>query len=949
MATIEIHEPLGFRWPDEWVSREVNVARSARVADLHLLGGDDEEIAFEVRSLSDHRAIPPSRGIEAGEQIEVFFRAALSPGETALWRLVSDSERDRAWAAVEIERVENATLVRNGAFELELERNRPAVLDGLRIRRGSKSLLRFRWPEDVHPESVEDLWSAEGPARVIVRRIFSFAEPALRYEITFEIRAGDPWIDVDERCALGRGAIIALDLEPLEATHVYHPHTYNARTYRPDGKPEDSTLEPPEHPIATLGPVWHDIWFGGGPFAFVYREGGEAGIGLAAVHGSEWDTVDGVSLPSQVIEIHGDRIEEGRVRARFPADGGRRRWALVAGPPELRHGIAALVRARADVPLERALDEWVLDWPSDARRVDYPFAEQWFGMFHRHELNPTTFPRRVRSFLDGRFDGGRVREELASRDLAFLAYIFTDPDYWPGPERRWGNVGNPNFHTDMYNVPLKIGLLMPDHPHAKRWIDYGVAETKENLARDSFPGGAWAESISYAGFFFHIVENARKLRDAGVARPFRDWPRLARVARYLGILHGPPDPRYGSRQKAPIGDTSPGNYIDEINRLADDYRGIDERLAKAFSRFPEGGPDALDIESAEFPGFGAVLRGNPYSRFESFVTVKAGPARNHFQGDELSFHFASLSVPLAIDHACHYSPRPWHAAMHNRPDMNGKRPVAVAVPRAFVREDGFGSVFVAEERTRRMSHVPLEPHEATKPGWEYPWSETPAEHPWTMRRYVFLVEHDPSASRLADYVVIRDEIDSPEPVRWNLHVLARSMERNAQDFRFPGQLGVDLGVHFLAPELGEVEAREWGWRGDSKKRRELHGKDYERECFGAWIPEDLEEGTWDPKQGGEMTKWLRAHGSPGRSEWFVVLVPYRSGGPAPKVERLSATSARITIGNESEVIFLGTEAKPQAAIERNGERTVLIPAETVPLSDRVEFPPSIEKGDPDRR
>lgn len=165
VATIEIHEPLGFRWPDEWVSREVNVARSARVADLHLLGGDDEEIAFEVRSLSDHRAIPPSRGIEAGEQIEVFFRAALSPGETALWRLVSDSERDRAWAAVEIERVENATLVRNGAFELELERNRPAVLDGLRIRRGSKSLLRFRWPEDVHPESVEDLWSAEGPAR----------------------------------------------------------------------------------------------------------------------------------------------------------------------------------------------------------------------------------------------------------------------------------------------------------------------------------------------------------------------------------------------------------------------------------------------------------------------------------------------------------------------------------------------------------------------------------------------------------------------------------------------------------------------------------------------------------------------------------------------------------------------------------------------------------------
>ena len=107
-------------------------------------------------------------------------------------------------------------------------------------------------------------------------------------------------------------------------------------------------------------------------------------------------------------------------------------------------------------------------------------------------------------------------------------------------------------------------------------------------------------------------------------------------------MHGPVDPRYGSRQKAPIGDTSPGNYITKLHAVAACYRGIDDVFARALGKFPEGGPGALDITSRAFPGFGAMLRGNPYDpAHESFVTIKAG-APSNLQSISGSFLFTIM-------------------------------------------------------------------------------------------------------------------------------------------------------------------------------------------------------------------------------------------------------------------------------------------------------------------
>ncbi|MCF7709500.1 MAG: hypothetical protein K9N52_11430, partial [Verrucomicrobia bacterium] len=808
------------------------------------------------------------------------------------------------------------------------DNSNPLPVNEIKSCTSDQNMITASWPENISPVTVKNRLK-EGPAKTILKRTFEFTHPDHFYTITFDFRAEDPWVGINDEYRLGKNTNIKLDLEKLNADNVYHQYTYNARTFSAGGLAEDSTLEPPQHPIATIGPVWRDIWYNGGPFAFVYNSQTDRGLGFAAVNGSDWHTPKGVSPESQNIHIHGHKKLPGKVFTLLPTDAGTRRWALVVGPPSLRNALGRMTRSHADIPFDNIRKNWILDWESDSPEFSAGAADVYLDShFNRHFFNPTTYPRRVSSQIENAFKYKQVK----SRDLAVLAYIFTDPDYWPGPDSEW-QIGNPNFHTDMYNIPLKIGLLMQDHPHAERWTRYGVNETYRNLMKVSYPNGAWQESLSYSKYFFDVADNIKLLEEYNITNGFKHWPRTKEVARYLTLMHTPVDPRYGARQIAPIGDTSPGNYIDKLNHIGAYFENADNEFADQLKRFPENWNNAVNLKSEQFPGFGAMLRGNQYDpRYESFVTIKAGPARNHYQGDELAFHFCGLSTPLVIDHACHYSPRPWSAAIHNRPDMNNKRPVAVAQPLAF-RTSPTADLFVAEEQTTRISEVPIQPHETVKPGWEYPTSFLPKNTPWKMRRFLLLVKHDPASSNIPDYIVVRDEISSPEPVWWNLHVLGRKINGHGPVFHFPGQLDVDLNAHFLEPDITEIEKRQWGWNGNSAERRQRKGDDYEKHNFGRLIPKGFQQGSWN-KDDGERTMWLRVKGKPGVSKWLVVLMPNLQNSERPEVNRLSETSVEISLGRESEVIHIGTEATPQAGLEQNNEINVLLQSKEIkPLTD----------------
>ncbi len=919
LASFTIEEPLAIHWKGEWLTHRFALKRQTPADSLVLVAEENRSVAAQFSMVKDPRG--------KKNLFEVLYRTDLPKNSKKRFHVINRSApfEPGAWKPIRIEESGATVVVENSFYTLVFDSAPPLPINKICKPGTTESIAQFSWPNGEQVKSVAETIKP-GPARCIIKRSFTFSRPDLVYEITFDMRAEDPWIGIVDRYSLGKGSAIKIDLSDLHADRVFHPHTYNARTFKAGGTAEDSTLEPPQHPIATLGPIWRDIWFGGGPFAFVYKTGDPStfGLGFAAVKESLWKTPAGITPESQNIHIHGHERQPGKVFAALPADGGTRHWALVVGPSTVRKSMGRMVRSHADTPLQKVLTEWVLDWETSAPEFSYGFAYQWLDYFNKHMLNPTTFPRRIK------VPEGPVK----SKELAVLAYQFTNPDYWPGPNYKW-RIGNPNFHTDMYRIPLMIGLAMPGHPHAKDWVQYGVEETRANLYRDSFPGGAWAESLSYSTFFFHVAQYAKLLHDSGAARPFHNWSRIKEVATYLACMHTPVDPRYGTVQKAPIGDTAPGNYVEELHRVADYYRNIDPDFARKLGCFPQKGDDALDISSRAFYGFGAMMRGSAYDRrFSSFATVKAGPARNHFQGDELSFYFASLSTPLAIDYACHYSPRPWSASMHNRPDLNGARPVGVGIGRVF-KTSAAADVFVADERTWKINEVPMLPHHTAKPGWNYPWRDLPAETPWIMRRYAMLVKHAHPQSPLADYLVIADEIHAPEVPWWNLHMLARSIERRKEGhcvFHFPGQLGVDVDAHVLSPAVETFENRKWGWStGNSAKRRTAKGEEYEAHNFGDWIPEDFIPGTW---KGGEMAKWLRLRGRPGKSRWLVALIPYRKGETPPVVRKISATSFEVRKGETTETVRLGEGEGFQAAVKRNGTTTILLKhGEVRPLSD----------------
>ena len=860
LGRFSIREPLGLDWTDEWLTEEVDLqipAQGVKIEQLRVLSetGEVRPAQFYLQ----RKLIPERTNLLRPGRFGVYFKVSLPRDSTRTFRVTDERTTPSSPASIRVVESGGKTVIDNGVFVLEFDAANLLPINTLRPASSKESLGHFRWPANVQATNVNDVFSERGPVRVTFRREFQFKDPGHYCNYRFEIRAGDPWLGIQDSYNLGDGAAVELDLRRLNATKVWHPAALSARTLAPGGSDEDSTLQPAQHPIATLAPLWREHWYGGGPFAFVYRPDAPYGLGVAAVQPGAWNCRIDIAMESQSIEVHGDRQREGQISVRLPMDGAHRSWALIVGHPDIRHQLSGLTR-RADLPLDRVLRRWKLEWTSSAPDFKAPLLQEMLsGHLNRPALNPVTFAGELTAQVDEALKFKHVK----SRDLAALAYILTGSDYWVGPEEAWKTRG-PSLQTFFSSIPLRIGLLMPEHPEARQWVQYGIRETHLTLMSESWPGGAWSESLGHANSYFRLVDNVRLLRDYAVTNGFQSWPRLDEVAHYLAAMHTPEDPRYGSKQIAPIGEVSRRNYLPELQPF----------------------DPSFDAASREFKGFGALLRSS-----NSFVTLKAGPARHNFHGDELSFHFITAGAPLVIDHASAV----WSGAdRHNRPDLNGKTPSAVAEPRAF-RTSPAADLFVADERATNILSSPALPSTFLR--------EADA---WRMRRYTMLVKHE-KGSKLPDYLVIRDEIISNEPVGWNLHALARDIQQDAQVFRFPGQLGVDVAAHFLHPRVKSVQKRESGWSANQPDKP------------GKIVPENFKPGTWK-LENGEHTKWLRVGGDAGLTHWFVVLVPQVNA----KVESLSATSARVTLENESEVIHLGTDGKHQAAVERAGQVTVLL-------------------------
>jgi len=645
------------------------------------------------------------------------------------------------------------------------------------------------------------------------------------------------------------------------------------------------------------------------------------------------------------------------------------------------------------------LDLITRDAPPKAPKV--PGADAWLGQrFQSDGLNPTSpANRRMGDNLEAA-DLASNGQPIGGPSLAAIGYIYTNLNNWPGYQNGWG-PGNPNFHTDKYLAAIYVAATIPDHPDAKSWLEFG----KKNFLEDTKkvflpPDGVGYECPGYSGYSLRLqTEIANVLRNTGYSNPIAENPLFAKSLVWHRHMLTPPDQRIGLRHEAPIGDThrwtagageAYGTVAKAIKKenpaLASEFMGVWKLLRSQGMRgslvtdlidldqtIPATPVEKMDWGSHAFFGFGSVMRSRFGTPRETFVTLKAGPSRGHYHNDELSYHFYGEGTPLSLDYNCSYHPRGDHAALHNSMTFGVSRPFTHAGDEKPVeameqlpgraKVGAFAStpaadVVVAEMTSDNLTLSPIYPDDA-KFQYGYPTRKTAA--PITHRRFLGLVKH-PENSKLADYLIVRDETNSKEPQQLNIHLLAREVKRDGQLIRATGQYDTDAVVFLANPTAEKFDIGRWYYFDESMMGP---GK-WPRKDGKIIKPEDaLEQEAWKKKihetdgvalippsgwkdkwQVGEYQKWLKIATAPG-TPMLWVLYPQKAGSREPEFESLAdGGGVRVSLGGDIDEVYLATTPPAgipgQAVVKQNGKETVVLKSDAVPPLGEIQEPASTE-------
>jgi hypothetical protein len=559
-------------------------------------------------------------------------------------------------------------------------------------------------------------------------------------------------------------------------------------------------------------------------------------------------------------------------------------------------------------------------------------------------LAPPAYPRRLPEAL-ALADLSAAGRPAGGPGVALVASIFSDPDYWPGRTGGWG-VGEPADHAAMVQVPACAAAMMPDHPHARRWMHRALDQVRADLRRVAPHDGGTVdpdrlvETLRWTLPVLRAAQNAGLSgRDPKESDPFA-WPEVRAGLECLRHLHTPTDPRPGRRALLPMGQ---GGWRDDVGRLfgiaAAGVRASDPDLARVWMglyrdydgdggsgnlvtdvlltdpSLPAAPASEADWPSRAWPGYGAVLRSRAGTPDETLAALRCGGPAGRTPGDEMALVFYGGGTPIAPGwHTPPDLPVP-QGHMHNRTTFGEEENMDAAGRLLTVASTPAAAVAAAEARTIHLRRMPRRPDDV-EPGAALPRRRLGRAARY--RRWVMLVKHA-DASPLADYVVVRDELAAAEPAAFNLFVLARRVRRRGRTFRFEGQLATDAVLYLAAPEPEAVTLTEWGWsRGDPDAPAGGRKGD---------IPPgfDPARGTW---RGGEVQQGVRVRARPGQP-FLAVLYPRRRGTEAPVFEPVAGgRGVRVRLGPASETVYLASdppkEAGGQAAVHRGGKRTVVV-------------------------
>jgi hypothetical protein len=470
------------------------------------------------------------------------------------------------------------------------------------------------------------------------------------------------------------------------------------------------------------------------------------------------------------------------------------------------------------------------------------------------------------------------------REMAFLASVVTDGDYWQYAWSKGRTSYLPNFGSDLYLAVGLMALVLPDHPNSKQWLQYMRGELDKELTYYISPDGAGEENIAnyYLWTWRQLTVLLGALKHNGIFDA-ATHPRYQAACRFWIEILTPPQPRLAAytapepirpeerrRRIPPFGDHGFSNNVclehggqtgilkDANPRLAGEsawawqqtcgaepatHMGVVPHLLIAD---PTVAPRVPALGSRRLQGFGAILRNHFPSDKETFLAIKASRIYSHHHPDEGGIHLFGRGVPIILD------------ALHGRD---------------YYREEYHPIITFADGKTHRRGDVvvfrtgPLADFVAAEipVGPLLPGPPEPGMTRGGSRRQVLLVK-SPTLD-VPDYVFLQDIVYGPAASQINLPV-------------FCGKPQVGAGGEANRVLLPPIGSPNYTVATDL--------------IFLSPKKPDVSVSPIPKGEGGECAWAVSARQPPGR-DWALVIYPRDKAMAPPTVDSLNPPSAfRLT-------------------------------------------------------
>jgi len=505
-------------------------------------------------------------------------------------------------------------------------------------------------------------------------------------------------------------------------------------------------------------------------------------------------------------------------------------------------------------------------------------------------------------------------------DIAALCYAISEPDF--NPRGAMVHLGNPNMPINRFCALPFAAALIPDHPMAKTWLDVSAEYLRYKLSMNVAPGGAWGELITYYGASApHVMQAACVLGNSG--RLDQSTARLTLLPALFPVsLLSPVDPRFGTRTLSNWGhegsdlqshwlvaaglarqvDAEWAKALiwawDQLGRPMTGHHdaGFSERAvmhADLLAQLPKGYVPKL-LQSAWWPGFGAVLRAHPGDPNETYFSYRQGYMTSHCDANQGDFVLYAKGAPLSTLSLFGYiihgdSPSAklnqefgWHSrvrfgAQNDNGGWPGGGPLSAVHAHSFSDSVDY-LLGLGDYGPQR-------------------WS-----------RQVLLLKGKTAAG--PNYFVFRDSFhnqqgDPPKLQRkwWYLKTLGTKdqVRAAASELNYASRFGPRLNVRFLQPAAIQAESREATHAGPMYNQAAINWK--RAAALGA---KDTKENADKPSNSVrvEETHTVTAVGpiAPGQ-DILVVLYPQGPNEAPPRYELLADGAARLTTTEGTDYVF----------------------------------------------